>query len=140
MAKVHIVSTLPEEHELVQKELSKNQTAKQFHHVEKSDDEDLNVVGRHIYDQILDLPVRVGETVIFVFDDNSIMEEHLCVSCIQRRLAECVVVQVCRNGQNRMHIPYMSTLRTSVHSPPDGGMVGYSYGDGCKGGGSCSSC
>lgn len=94
---------------------------------------------RSFMSDISSLPIRVGHQVTIVSGDRSIVEEHLAISVLQKRLSDTIKVIVVRAEGVRAVIPWedrpllpkskRDSIYASTNFKPEGG---------CSG--DCSSC
>lgn len=127
--KTYVISHLGEDNKFVQEELTGPNSRVKFYKLEEPDEEDNFLFARDIATQIVNFPIEIGSTVIFVMGEDDILVENLCVSTLQRRLNETVTVFV-KRPHHKEEIPYLLSLRETRESKD--GMVDYNY--------ACSSC
>jgi hypothetical protein len=134
---------LPEEHELIKKELKKISGNKNFHQIIVCDDdkEDEIKTALSIRNQVTNLPIRVGQTISVITTSDQALEELTIICFLQRRFNEAIKIFTVR-PTGRYLIPYIVNLREGEDDRREG-MVNYNYptSSGCGScGGSCSSC
>lgn len=89
------------------------------------------------------IPIKVGDSVFILCGENTIREEHVVVSVLQKRFSECIQLFVVRESNKEVEIPHElrcfieqesrdKTYASTNFSSPSGGCGG------CGGG--CSSC
>jgi hypothetical protein len=139
MAKRHVITSLDENHKLVREELEKPTSLKVLHKIEvKEEDSKFPIkAALSIRDQIMDLPIRVGNEAVIIVDDKNALIEILSICFLQRRFNECISISV-RRESGEFLIPYIAFLHSSPEDKREL-LVDYNYSCGsCSG--SCSSC
>jgi len=127
MLTAHVISLLEEENPLVQAELDSPPMGKEFHKLQLSKEE-LKFpegIASSLRDQLMKMPLKVGEKVTIVCNDNQILEENTCVSILLRRFLGSVSVSV-RRPSRKQFIPHLAELRP-YKKGEDRGMVSYNY-------------
>jgi hypothetical protein len=94
--------------------------------------------AREIANEVLELPLRIGDTIIFHFALNNIMQEFMYVSCLQRRLSDSVRIIVARGEHLEEEIPYLEFLRDYNRSAPEDTNYTYKPTSSCCSSGGCS--
>lgn len=136
MVQTHVITPLDKNHDLVHKEMTEPPIGKVLHQL-KFTDEELQYptkMGFAIREQLMSLPIRVGNEVIIITEPDQAFIEILSVGFLQRRLNECVTIIV-RRESGKVSIPYFVNLKPGAGDEKEG-MVQYNYNTG----GSCGSC
>jgi hypothetical protein len=134
----HIISVLPDSHKLVQKELTESPGYKEFHQlvVQEDDNDDEVKTAIAIRDQVIQLPIRVGQTVSVVSTPEQALQELISICFLQRRFNETIKIFAVRPS-GRHFIPYITNLRENEDDKREN-MVNYNYPASSCGG--CTSC
>ena len=113
----HIISPLPKEHPLVSRTL-KEESPASFHQLKIPFEEDLPLLTEILLDEIISLwhrGVKSGSEVIFVFTEEFITIEYLCLSCLLERRRDSVKVYVQRES-HRQIIPCLITMKEEIRA------------------------
>ena len=139
MPQRHIITALDKDHELIEPELSNSSYKAKLHKIELSERElsDVYKTAFAVRHQIVNLPLRVGDEVVVVTEDDQAVIEMLSVCFLQRRFNECIKLSVKRRS-GEFFIPYLTNLKPGQDDEREG-MVRYNYHSGsCSG--NCSDC